>query len=60
MQELVYAKQHKRKIGTISNVIHPYPTRGAIVQQAADHFWRSKLFEGVIPKLMKKYIKWFR
>lgn len=60
MQELVYAKQNKRKIGTISNIIHPYPTRGAIVQQAADQYWRDKLFEGFVPKLMKKYIEWFR
>ncbi|WP_020006828.1 dihydrolipoyl dehydrogenase family protein [Salinicoccus albus] len=60
MQELVYAKRYKRKIGTISNVIHPYPTKGAIVQQAADQYWRNKLFEGVMPKLIKKYIRWFR
>lgn len=60
MQELVYAKQHKQKIGSISNVIHPYPTRAAILQQAADQYWRKKLFNGVIPKMLKKYIKWFR
>ncbi|MEQ6389960.1 FAD-dependent oxidoreductase [Bacillaceae bacterium S4-13-58] len=60
MQELVYVKQYKRKMSTISNVIHPYPTKVAIVQSVADQYWRKKLFDGMMPKLMKKYLKWFR
>jgi pyruvate/2-oxoglutarate dehydrogenase complex dihydrolipoamide dehydrogenase (E3) component len=60
MQEIVFAKAHGHKIGDISNVIHPYPTHGAIVQQAADQYWRKKLFEGWIPSVTEKYIKWFR
>ena len=60
MQEIVYAKQHGHKISAISNVIHPYPTRGAILQRAADQYWREKLFTGILPKIMKKYIVWFR
>jgi pyruvate/2-oxoglutarate dehydrogenase complex dihydrolipoamide dehydrogenase (E3) component len=60
MQEIVFAKANSHKIGDISNVIHPYPTHGAIIQQAADQFWRKKLFAGVFPKLTKKYIQWFR
>jgi pyruvate/2-oxoglutarate dehydrogenase complex dihydrolipoamide dehydrogenase (E3) component len=60
MQELVFAKQNGHKIGDISNVIHPYPTHGAILQRAADQYWRKKLFQGWIPKLSKKYIQWFR
>ena len=60
MQEVVFAKTHGHKIGDISNVIHPYPTHGAIVQQTADQYWRKKLFSGRIPTITKKYIKWFR
>jgi pyruvate/2-oxoglutarate dehydrogenase complex dihydrolipoamide dehydrogenase (E3) component len=60
MQEIVFAKAQGHKIGDISNVIHPYPTHGAIIQQAADQYWRKKLFEGWIPNMTEKYIKWFR
>lgn len=60
MQEIVFAKAHGHKIGDISNVIHPYPTHGAIVQQSADQYWRKKLFEGWLPAIAKTYIKWFR
>ncbi|WP_102347830.1 dihydrolipoyl dehydrogenase family protein [Bacillus sp. Marseille-P3661] len=60
MQELVYAKQHGHKIGSISKVIHPYPTRGSIVQRAADQYWREKLFESKLGLLLKKYVQWFR
>ncbi|WP_421379743.1 dihydrolipoyl dehydrogenase family protein [Bacillus salacetis] len=60
MQEIVLAKTQNHKIGEISNVIHPYPTHGSIVSQAADQYWREKLFKGVIPKIAKKYIQWFR
>jgi pyruvate/2-oxoglutarate dehydrogenase complex dihydrolipoamide dehydrogenase (E3) component len=60
MQEIVFAKHHDHKIGDISHVIHPYPTHGAVLQRAADQYWRKKLFSGVLPKLLKKYISWFR
>ena len=54
MQEIVFAKTHGHKIGDISNVIHPYPTHGAIVQQSADQYWRKKLFEGWLPDPFRK------
>jgi pyruvate/2-oxoglutarate dehydrogenase complex dihydrolipoamide dehydrogenase (E3) component len=60
MQEIVFAKHHGHKIGDISHVIHPYPTHGAVLQRAADQYWRKKLFSGVLPKLLKWYIQWFR
>ncbi|WP_309299325.1 FAD-dependent oxidoreductase [Paenibacillus sp. YYML68] len=59
-QELVFAKQHKHKIGDISHVIHPYPTHTASVQRAADQYWREKLFAGKLPQLLKLYLRWFR
>lgn len=60
MQEIIFAKQYGHKIGDISNVIHPYPTHGAILQQAADQYWRKKLFAGSLTKWLKRYIRWFR
>ena len=60
MQEVVFSKHFKKKLGSISNVIHPYPNHSAAVQRAADAYWRKKLFEGFLPKLVEKYVKWFR
>jgi pyruvate/2-oxoglutarate dehydrogenase complex dihydrolipoamide dehydrogenase (E3) component len=60
MQEVVFAKQYKRKLGDISQVIHPYPNHAAAVQRTADLYWREALFTGWIPKVMKKYIQWLR
>lgn len=60
MQEIVFAKQYGRKVGDISQVIHAYPTRSAALQRTADLYWRQKLFTGMLPKLMRRYIQWFR
>lgn len=60
MQEIVFAKEHGHKLGDISTVIHPYPTKGAILNQVSDLYWREKLFDGVLPKVAEKYIKWVR
>ncbi|OEH92226.1 dihydrolipoyl dehydrogenase family protein [Bacillus solimangrovi] len=60
MQEIVFAMTNGNKIGDLSNVIHPYPTHGAALQQTADMYWREKLFNGKIPAITEKYIKWFR
>ncbi|MCA0985883.1 dihydrolipoyl dehydrogenase family protein [Guptibacillus algicola] len=60
MQEIVFAKEHGHKLGDLSTVIHPYPTKGAILNQASDLYWREKLFDGVFPKVAEKYIKWVR
>ncbi|WP_246943181.1 dihydrolipoyl dehydrogenase family protein [Bacillus pinisoli] len=60
MQEVVLAKQFRRKLRDISQVIHPYPNHAAAVQRAADLYWREALFTGWIPKIVKMYVKWFR
>ncbi|WP_214483335.1 FAD-dependent oxidoreductase [Bacillus sp. SM2101] len=60
MQEIVYAKQYKQKIGSVSQVIHPYPNHAAAVQRTTDLYWREKLFNSSLPKITEKYIKWFR
>jgi pyruvate/2-oxoglutarate dehydrogenase complex dihydrolipoamide dehydrogenase (E3) component len=60
MQEVAYAMHYKQMIGSISHVIHPYPTHVGAVQRTADQYWRVKLFKGIIPKLISTYIRWFR
>ncbi|NDI36601.1 dihydrolipoyl dehydrogenase family protein [Chengkuizengella sediminis] len=60
MQEVVFAKQYGHKIGSISNVIHPYPTHVGGVQRTADLYWREKLASSSITNILKKYVKWFR
>ena len=60
MQEVVFAKRYKHKIGAISQAIHPYPSHSGGVQQTADLYWRKKLFAGWLPKVFKAYIRWFR
>ncbi len=60
MQEVVFAKQYKHKIGSISQVIHPYPARSMAVQQTADLYWRETLFTGPIVKWVRRYVRWFR
>lgn len=41
-------------------MMYPYPNHAAAIQRTADLYWREKLFKGIIPKLTKKYIQWFR
>lgn len=60
MQEMVVAVHFRKRIGDLSMVIHPYPNHAAAVQRTADLYWREKLFEGKLTKLIKKYINWFR
>ncbi|SES28711.1 dihydrolipoyl dehydrogenase family protein [Salipaludibacillus aurantiacus] len=60
MQEVVFAKQQKLKIGSLSQVVHPYPNHAAAVQITSNSYWREKLFKGIVPKILKRYISIFR
>ncbi len=60
MQEIVYAKQSGHTFGKLSGLIHPYPTHGAVLQQAAVQYMRKKYLEGRIQRSLQKYIRWFR
>ncbi|TXC92946.1 FAD-binding protein [Metabacillus litoralis] len=60
MQTVIYAIKHGKKIGDLSQMIYPYPNHAAAIQRTADIYWRDKLFNGLLPKVTKKYIKWFR
>ncbi|MGD6793852.1 dihydrolipoyl dehydrogenase family protein [Metabacillus indicus] len=60
MQTVILAMKNGNKIGDLSQMIFPYPNHAAALQRTADVYWREKLFSGVIPKITKKYIAWFR
>ncbi|WP_059103041.1 dihydrolipoyl dehydrogenase family protein [Shouchella shacheensis] len=60
MQEIVFAKQHRHKIGNLSAVVHPYPIRAGAVQQTADQFWRKTFQSSKLAKLAQAYVKRFR
>jgi pyruvate/2-oxoglutarate dehydrogenase complex dihydrolipoamide dehydrogenase (E3) component len=57
MQEMVYAAAIGKKIGTISQVVHPYPTRVGALQKTADQYWRQRLFKGWLPKVFQWYLQ---
>jgi len=60
MQQLVYMKTNGESVKKISNTVYPYPSRGEIVKNAGDLYWREKLFGSSISKVMNKYVSWFR
>ena len=60
MQTVIFAMKQGHKIGDLSQMMYPYPNHAAAIQRTADLYWREKLFKGIIPKLTKKYIQWFR
>ncbi|RKD21845.1 hypothetical protein BEP19_14655 [Ammoniphilus oxalaticus] len=60
LQEVVFAKHFNHKIGALSQVIHPYPSRVGAVQQTADLYWREKLFSGRLNQLLKLYARLLR
>ncbi|MYL35032.1 NAD(P)-binding protein [Pontibacillus yanchengensis] len=60
MQVVVLAVEKGMKIGDLSNMIYPYPNHTASIENASNQYWRAKLFNGVIPKLSKTFIRWFR
>ncbi len=60
MQMVILAVKKGHKIGDLSQIIYPYPSHAAAVQRTADLYWREKLFNGILPKVAEKYIRWFR
>ena len=60
MQTVIYAMEKGEKISALSNMTYPYPNHTAAIQQTADLYWREKLFDGIVPKLTKRYLKVFR
>lgn len=59
MQEVVFAKTFKHKIGDLSIPIYPYPIHAEAIAKVSGLYWRDRL-KGKSSKLIEKYIKWFR
>jgi pyruvate/2-oxoglutarate dehydrogenase complex dihydrolipoamide dehydrogenase (E3) component len=55
ISEVTVAMVGKLGLGTLSGVIHPYPTQAEAVKQAADAYNRTRLK----PFLKKLFVKWF-
>ena len=59
ISELTLAMVGKLGLGTISGVIHPYPTQAEAIKQVADAYNRTRLTP-FIKKFFKKWLSWTR
>lgn len=59
ISELTLAVVGKVGLGTISTVIHPYPTQAEAIKQAADSYNRTRLTP-FVKKLFGKWLSWTR
>lgn len=53
------AMNHKIGLGSIANVIHPYPTQGEAVRKLGDLYNRTKLTP-FVKRLFSKWLNWSR
>ncbi|MBI1390595.1 MAG: FAD-containing oxidoreductase, partial [bacterium] len=53
ISEVTLAMTQKIKLGSIGNVIHPYPTQAEIIRKSADQYNRKRLTPG-----RKKILQW--
>ncbi|MBC8122296.1 MAG: mercuric reductase [Gemmatimonadaceae bacterium] len=58
INELTLAMVARKGLGTLSKVIHPYPTRAEVIRRAADHHSLGRL--GQLQKLSKVWLAWTR
>jgi len=59
ISEITLAMVGKIGLGTIANVIHPYPTQAEAIKQAADAFNRTRLTPWV-KNLFERWLAWNR
>jgi pyruvate/2-oxoglutarate dehydrogenase complex dihydrolipoamide dehydrogenase (E3) component len=59
ISELTLAMVAKVGLGTLSGVIHPYPTQAEAIKQAGDAYNRTRLTP-FVKKLFKKWLSWTR
>lgn len=55
----VTAMVHRIGLGSIANLIHPYPTQGEAVRKVGDLYNRTRLTPGV-KRLFEKWMSWAR
>ena len=59
INELTLAISQKISLGTLANVIHPYPTQAEAIRQLGDAYNRTRLTP-LVSKLLKKWLAWRR
>jgi pyruvate/2-oxoglutarate dehydrogenase complex dihydrolipoamide dehydrogenase (E3) component len=59
ISEVTLAMVGKLGLGTISGVIHPYPTQAEAIKQAADAYNRTRLTP-FVKRLFEKWLSWTR
>lgn len=57
ISEITLAMVGKIGLGTIGNVIHPYPTQAEVIRKAADSYNRTRLTP-FVQKLLRTWLKW--
>ncbi|MDP6560033.1 MAG: hypothetical protein QF619_07955 [Candidatus Binatia bacterium] len=53
--EITLAMATGQKAGTLSSVIHPYPTQAEVLKRIGDHYMRQRL----TPTLKRIFAWWF-
>jgi len=59
ISEISVAMAGGTSLGTLANVIHPYPTQSEVIKKAADKYNRIRLTP-IVKGLLKKWLKWQR
>ncbi|NKB24971.1 MAG: FAD-containing oxidoreductase [Kiritimatiellae bacterium] len=57
--ELVMAITHKLGLGSVSKVIHPYPTQAEAIRRTGDLYSRTRLTP-IVKKVMSVWFRWTR
>lgn len=62
IHELALAMQQRISIGSISQLIHAYPTLAEGVQRTADQYWRERLFgdNSTAGRWLRRAVRWFK
>jgi pyruvate/2-oxoglutarate dehydrogenase complex dihydrolipoamide dehydrogenase (E3) component len=59
ISEITLAMAGKVGLGTVANVIHPYPTQAEAIKQTADAFNRTRLTP-LVKKVFGRWLAWSR
>jgi len=59
ISEITLAMVGKLGLGTVSRVIHPYPTQAEAIKHTADAYYRTRLTP-LLKRLFFKWLAWTR
>ncbi|WXR62317.1 NAD(P)/FAD-dependent oxidoreductase [Peptostreptococcaceae bacterium AGR-M142] len=55
LQPIVYAMKNKKKVGSLSQIVYPYPSKSEALKNVTDLYWREFASDGIVFDLIKKY-----